>query len=159
MNNRLAMLFVLLASISVVAQSQASHAGSVQFQNPPDVATPTGYSHSAIVTGGKMIFVAGQVGLDKKGQMVSKDDFRAQALQAFTNMKAVLAAAGATPANILKLNYYVVGLNRERLTALREVRDQFIDKAHPPASTLAGVQALFREDCLVEIEAVAVVPQ
>jgi enamine deaminase RidA (YjgF/YER057c/UK114 family) len=52
----------------------------------------------------------------------------------------------------------VVGLNHDKLVALREVRDQYIDKEHPPASTLAGVAALFREDAMLEVEAVAVVP-
>jgi enamine deaminase RidA (YjgF/YER057c/UK114 family) len=58
----------------------------------------------------------------------------------------------------VKLNYYVVGLNTDRLKSLRAVRDQYIDVQHPPVSTLAGVKDLFREECLIEIEAVAVVP-
>jgi len=117
-----------------------------------------GYSHAAVVTGGKMIFISGQVGLNKAGEIVSKDDFRAQTTQAFANIKSVLATAGATPNNIIKLNYYVVGMSKEKLQILRAVRDTYIDTAHPPASTLAGVQSLFRDDCLIEIEAVAVVP-
>ncbi len=68
------------------------------------------------------------------------------------------AAAGATPENLVKLNYFVVGLNHDRLLALREVRAQFISKEHPPTSTLVGVQSLFRDDCLIEIEGVAVIP-
>ena len=46
----------------------------------------------------------------------------------------------------------------DRLVAIRSVRDQFINKEHPPTSTLAGVQALFRDDAAIEIEAVAVIP-
>ena len=90
--------------------------------------------------------------------MVGKEDFRAQATQVFVNLRAALAAAGANSKDVVKLNYYVVGLNHDKLVALREVRDQFIDKEHPPASTLAGVQALFREDAMLEVEAVAVLP-
>jgi enamine deaminase RidA (YjgF/YER057c/UK114 family) len=105
-----------------------------------------------------MIFLSGQVGLDKQGEMVGKDDFRAQAMQVFANLRAALAAAGAAPKDVVKLNYYVVGLNHDKLVALRTVRDQFIDKEHAPASTLAGVQALFREDAMLEVEAVAVLP-
>ena len=78
--------------------------------------------------------------------------------QAFENIKTVLAAAALTPANITKLNYYVVGLDDTKLKVLRDVRDHYINTAEPPASTLAGVQALFRSDCLIEIEAVAVAP-
>jgi enamine deaminase RidA (YjgF/YER057c/UK114 family) len=98
------------------------------------------------------------VGLNKQGEMVGKTDFRAQAAQVFTNLGAALAAAGATPKDVVKLNYYVVGLNHDKLVALREVRDQFIDKEHAPASTLAGVAALFREDAMIEVEAVAMLP-
>ena len=105
-----------------------------------------------------MVFLSGQVGLDKRGEMVGKEDFHAQVAQAFANLKSALAAAGGTPNDLIKLNYYVVGLNHDKLVAIRDVRDQLVNKEHPPASTLAGVQALFREDALVEIEAVAVIP-
>ena len=64
----------------------------------------------------------------------------------------------ARPADLIKINYLVVGLNHEKLIALREARDSVIDKEHPPASTLAGVQALFRDDAQLEIEAEAVIP-
>ena len=130
----------------------------VDFRNSPEISSPAGYSHAVVVSGGKMIFLAGQVGLNKHGEMVGREDFRAQAAQVFTNLRAALAAAGATSKDVVKLNYYVVGLNHDKLLALRDVRDQFIDKEHPPVSTLAGVQALFREDAMVEVEAVAVIP-
>ena len=150
--------FVLAAGAGAVAQKKAPAGVAVRFQNAPELTTPPGYSHAVIVEHGKIVFIAGQVGLNKEGQMVGTNDFRAQAAQALTNLKAVLAAAGAKPENIIKLNYYVVGLSRDKLTALRELRDEMIDKAHPPASTLVGVQALFREEAQVEIEAVAVIP-
>jgi hypothetical protein len=86
------------------------------------------------------------------------NDFAAQAKQTFANLEVALAAAGAKPANLIKINYFVVGLNHEKLVALREARDSVIDNDHPPASTLAGVQALFRDDVQIEIEAEAVIP-
>ena len=137
---------------------QTSRKAQVTFNNSPEIASPGGYSHAIVVNGGKMIFLSGQVGLNKQGDMVGKEDFRAQAAQVFVNLRAALAAAGATPKDVVKLNYYVVGLNHDRLVALREVRDQFIDKEHPPASTLAGVAALLREDAMLEMEAVAALP-
>jgi 2-iminobutanoate/2-iminopropanoate deaminase len=150
---------LLLLPISTIdAQKNQNTSGPVHFVTARDLAPAPGYSHAAVVSGGKTIFLSGQVGLNQAGEIVSRDDFRAQATQAFTNLKAVLAAAGARPENLVKLNYYVVGLNQDRLLTLREVRNRFIDQEHPPASTLTGVQALFRDDCLVEIEAVAVVP-
>ena len=155
---RLWVIGCIVSSVFVSAQTKSAGKPAVQFKNSPDIAAPAGYSHAVVVSSGKMIFLSGQVGLDKQGNMVGKDDFGAQARQAFANLRSALAAAGATPDNLIKLNYYVVGLNHEKLVAIRDARDQLIDKEHPPASTLAGVQALFRDDAMIEIEAVAVVP-
>jgi 2-iminobutanoate/2-iminopropanoate deaminase len=151
---------ICIVASCVIALAQENSAGKthVEFRNSPEISSPAGYSHVAIVSSGKLVFISGQVGLDKQGGMVGKTDFRAQAAQAFSNLKSALAAAGATPNDVVKLNYYVVGLDPAKLLALRGVRDQFINKGHPPTSTLAGVLTLFREDALIEIEAVAVIP-
>jgi 2-iminobutanoate/2-iminopropanoate deaminase len=145
MNRFLAMTCALLGFLPVV------RAQSVEFKNPSELSKPNGYSQVEIVNHGRLVFVAGQVGMDKDGKMAN--DFAAQAKQAFANLKVALAAAGARPADLIKINYLVVGLNHEKLIALREARDSVIDKEHPPASTLAGVQALFRDDVQLEIEA------
>jgi 2-iminobutanoate/2-iminopropanoate deaminase len=128
----------------------------VQFKNPSDLSKPNGYTHVVIVNPGKLIFISGQVGVNKDGKISS--DFATQARQAFTNLQSALTAAGAAPSNLVKLNYYVVGLTHDKLLAIREARDRIIEKDHPPASTLAGVQALFRDDVQLEIEAEAVLP-
>jgi len=141
---------------AVLAFLTQLHAQNVQFKNPSELAKPAGYSHVVIVNRGKLAFISGQVGSDKDGKVSA--DFRMQARQAFVNLRAALTAAGAKPADLVKLNYYVVGLNHEKLLAIREERDQIIDKDNPPASTLAGVQALFGEDVQLEIEAEAVIP-
>jgi 2-iminobutanoate/2-iminopropanoate deaminase len=146
--------FFIIASIftlGAVAQAQ-----NVQFRNPTELSKPNGYTHVVIVNHGKLAFISGQVGLNSKGEISS--DFAAQAKQAFANLQTALAAAGAKPADLVKLNYYVVGLNHDKLAALRVVRDGVIDKQHPPASTLAGVQSLFRDDVQIEIDAEAVIP-
>lgn len=156
---RLLCALMLTTALGSAAFAQKAATPDVTFANSPGIPTPAGYSHAAVVSGGKMIFLSGQVAMNKQGEMVGKDDFRAQAAQVFANLKLALAAAGASPKDIVKLNYYVVGLTRDKLVALREVRDQYIDKTHPPASTLAGVQALFRDDAMLEVEAVAVVPK
>ena len=148
-----AILLLTVAIGSVVFSQTAKH---IEFRDSPEVKTPPGYSHAAVVSGGRLVFVSGQIGRDKQGKMPS--DFRGQAAGAFANLKAVLAAAGAKPGDVVKLNYYVVGLNHEKLLTLREVRDQWLEGRHPPASTLAGVQALAQEDIQVEIEAVAALP-
>jgi enamine deaminase RidA (YjgF/YER057c/UK114 family) len=152
----------ILGSLAVgtlaLAQNGSAARPNVQFKNSSDISSPAGYSHAVVVNGGKIVFLSGQVGLDKHGEMVGKDDFHAQVAQVFSNLRWALAAAGATPNDLVKLNYYVVGLNHDKLVAIRDVRDQMINKEHPPASTLAGVQTLFREDALIEVEAVAVIP-
>jgi enamine deaminase RidA (YjgF/YER057c/UK114 family) len=149
--------YVLLVACCVCLPA-LSWSQRAEFKNPQELSKPNGYSHVVVVNQGKLVFVSGQVGTNEKGELVNKDDFSAQAKQAFANLKSALNAAGATPKDLVKLNYYVVGLNHDKVLALRAVRDGFIDQAHPPASTLAGVQALFRDDVQIEIEAEAVIP-
>lgn len=122
----------------------------------PDLSTPRGYSH-VVSASGKMIFVAGQISVDKSGNMVGAGDLRAQTVQVLENVKAALAAAGATFADVVKQNTYVVNLNAEALPIIREVRSQFLPAENPPASTLVGVTALAMDGLLIEVEVVAVV--
>lgn len=147
---------VLFALVCSIFGGVAGHAQAVTFKNPPEMAKPNGYSQVVIVRHGTSILISGQVGLNSQGEMAS--DFPGQVKQAFGNIRTALTAVGATPAHLVKLNYYVVGLNHERLLAIRDARDNIIDKEHPPASTLVGVQTLFRDDALIEIEAEAVLP-
>jgi enamine deaminase RidA (YjgF/YER057c/UK114 family) len=79
----------------------------------------------------------------------------AQARQAFRNLGAVLQAAGASFADLVEPTYFVRGV--ESVAAIRAVRDQFVDVASPPASTLVEVSCLFMPELLIEIEAVATV--
>ena len=130
-----------------------------KFINPPTLAAPRGYSHVVTATGGKMVFIAGQIAFDTKGEIVGKGDLRAQATQAYANLKAALAAAGATTADVVKLNTYVVNFKSADLPVIREVRSQFFPQENLPASTLVGVQALAVEGLLIEIEAVAMVKE
>jgi enamine deaminase RidA (YjgF/YER057c/UK114 family) len=129
-----------------------------QFINPPTLSTPTGYTHVvAIEGGGKLIYISGQVSFDKNGTLVGKGDFNAQARQVHENLVAALAAAGAKPADVVKINSYVVNYKPEHRAALREIRGPIFGKDHPPASTLVGVQALALEDFLLEVEAIAAI--
>jgi enamine deaminase RidA (YjgF/YER057c/UK114 family) len=74
----------------------------------------------------------------------------------FKNLRAGLAAAGAGFDDVVKLTFYMVDV--KQLPVLREVRDEYLDTSRPPASTLVEVSGLFRDDVLLEIEAVAIVP-
>lgn len=127
-----------------------------EFLNPETLSKPGGYTHAVAVRGGRTVYIAGQVALNAQGELVGRGDLRAQLTQVFQNLKAALTAAGATPADIVKMNYYVVGYKPEQIGLIREVRNQFLPAQNRPASTLVGVDALFQEGVLVEIEAVAV---
>jgi reactive intermediate/imine deaminase len=103
---------------------------------------------------GHTIYVAGQVGRDTQGNIVGKSDIRAQATQAFENLKAVLAAAGASLSDVVKLMTYIVDL--KYYPELAEVRARYL-KPRSCASTLVVVKGLGSADYLLEIEAIAVV--
>lgn len=118
----------------------------------PGLPKPPGYSYAA--SAGDLVFFAGQVPVDAHGKIVGAGDFAAQARQAFANLKVALAAAGCSFGTVLRFNYYVVGLDKEKVLALRGVRDELLGEPRP-ASTLIGVAALFDPDALIEIEVVA----
>ncbi len=128
-----------------------------RFMNPTGVAASPAYTHAVEVSGGKTIFISGQVPLDEKGELVGRGDLREQTRKVFENLKRSLAAAGARFEDVVKTTYYVVGYRPQHLAAIREVRSEYLSPAHPPASTLVGVEALFLEGVLIEVEAIAVV--
>ena len=128
-----------------------------QFLNPPTLGKTYGWSQAVVAQGSRTVYVSGQVGINATGEVVGRGDLRQQAEQAWKNVQHALEAAGATFADVVKTNLYVVGLKPEHVPILRDVRAKFISGEHPPASTLVGVTALVGVDWLIEIEAVAVV--
>ena len=128
-----------------------------QFLNPPALNPTNGFTHVVTATGGKTIYVSGQVSVNERAEVVGKGDFRAQVEHTFENLKVALAAAGATFRDVVKITYFVVGLKAEHVPHVREVRRKYLDPDHPPASSLVGVAALVVPDWLIEIELVAVV--
>lgn len=126
-----------------------------QVINPPTVHKPLGaYSHSIAAEGGKIIAIAGQVGVDRDGNLVGRGDVREQTRQALRNMEEILKANGASFRDIIKFNVYLTDM-RDR-AAMNEARREFFGD-HSPAGTLVGVTSLAERDLLVEIEALAVV--
>lgn len=126
----------------------------IQLINPPSLPTIPGYSQVVTVAGGDLVFIAGQVSLDASGAVVGAGDFAAQATQTFHNLMDALEAAGTSASNLIKLTTFVTDMSQ--LATFRTVRDQFLDPAHLPASTLVQVSRLFRQEFLIEIEAIAV---
>jgi enamine deaminase RidA (YjgF/YER057c/UK114 family) len=148
----------ILAAVFFAALSLAPVAAQTEFVKPQGLAPGNGYSHVVVVNPGRLVYIAGQVARDKDGKLVGKGDLKAQATQVFENLKAAFAAAGATFDNAVKINIYVKDYKPEMVTILRDVRDAYINKNAPPASTLVGVTSLFQEDYLIEVEAVAALP-
>jgi enamine deaminase RidA (YjgF/YER057c/UK114 family) len=129
-----------------------------EFFSPATLPPPVGYSHVAKINKGTMIYLAGQVSSDASGKLVGEGDFGAQASQVFRNLKLGLEAAGATMADIVKMNVYIVAeVDHAEIPKLRAVRDSYVDAAKPPASTLLFVTRLARPGWLLEIEAVAAI--
>ena len=129
-----------------------------RFLNPDALAKPPGYTQAVEVTGpGRTIYIAGQLGLDRDGRLVGEPgDFRAQATQAFDNLKAALEAAGAGLEDVVKVNNYVVDI--KHLPILRDVRRGYFSADTPPASTTIAISELARDGALYEIDAIAVLP-
>jgi enamine deaminase RidA (YjgF/YER057c/UK114 family) len=125
---------------------------TTRFINPPTVSKPPGYTHVVEITGpGRIVYIAGQLGFDVSGKMAG--DFRGQTAQAFENLKNALAAVGAEFKDVVKINNYIVDIPTN-IAIFREVRDQYLNMAAPPASTAIGVPALARPGALFEIEAI-----
>ena len=133
-------------------------AANVRFINPKTLAKPPGYTYVVEATGpNRLIFIAGQLGLDLDNKLVgAPGDFRAQAIKAFENLKAALAAVGADIKDVVKINNYLVDMSH--IGAFREVRDQYMNMAAPPASTTVAISQLARPGALFEVEAIAVLP-
>jgi enamine deaminase RidA (YjgF/YER057c/UK114 family) len=138
---------------------RSNDAQAVRIFNPETMAKPTaGYSQVAVVNDGKIVYVAGQVALDRSGNLVGKDDFRAQVQQVFENLKSAVEAAGGDFKDVIKLNYYCSeNVDPSQLPVVREVRDKYVNTANPPTSTFVVVKRLVRPEWLIEVDAVAVV--
>ncbi len=124
----------------------------VQFINPATIHTPTGYSHVAKT--GNLVSIAGQLSIDKDGNVVGEGDIQAQTKQALSNLEEAVKAAGGAKEDIASIRVYMT--NRDDLEGMRQARGNFWEGT-PPASTLLFISGLVRPEFLIEIEALAVV--
>jgi enamine deaminase RidA (YjgF/YER057c/UK114 family) len=124
---------------------------------PPGWAKPRGYSNG-ISAKGTLVFVAGQIGWTADGRFET-DDFAGQFAQALRNVVAVCAEAGAQPAHIVRLAWFVTS-KREYLAAVKEIGAAYRDimGRHYPTMTVVEVTALIEDRAKIEIEATAVIP-
>jgi enamine deaminase RidA (YjgF/YER057c/UK114 family) len=125
---------------------------------PPTWVKPRGYSNGTAATG-RMVFVAGQVGWNARGEFETSD-FVAQARQALVNVVAVLAEAGARSEHIARMTWYIVDKD-EYLASARSLGVAYREVIgnHYPAMTAVQVAALVEAGAKVEIEATAVIPE
>jgi enamine deaminase RidA (YjgF/YER057c/UK114 family) len=145
----------LALAVSLSAPRVHAEDGRIRHVQPPALENNPRYSHAVVVESGPLVFVSGQIAHDAEGRLVGKGDMRAQARQAFENLKIALAAAGSDFAHVVRINAYLSDMNQ--LAAYRETRQEYFG-AFPaqPASTLVGVVRLADPDLLLEVEAVAV---
>lgn len=123
---------------------------------PADWPRPSGFSNGMLAEG-RVISVAGQIGWDPITAQFA-EGFAAQVEQALANIAAILAEARATPADIVRLTWFVTDIARYRAEA-RAIGPGYrrVMGRHFPPMSVIGVSALVEPDALVEIEATAVV--
>jgi enamine deaminase RidA (YjgF/YER057c/UK114 family) len=132
----------------------------LRFVQPDASSKQAGYSHVVEATvPGRIVYIAGQMGLDSDGNVVgAPGDFRAQATQAWENIRGGLASVGGGLEHIVKITQFLLHL-RAHQPLVREVRAKFFNPdLPPPPSTMVQVGAFTREGALYEVEAVAVLP-
>lgn len=124
-----------------------------KFISAPGVGGLEGFSQAVKV--GKRIYVSGQVGLDDAGTIVGPTDLAAQATQAFHNLQAVLLAAGATPEDVVHLDFYLVEPSESDLASVRQAGSVFFPAGAAPAGNVVGIASLPRPGLRIAIAAVA----
>jgi enamine deaminase RidA (YjgF/YER057c/UK114 family) len=139
--------------------SSGEGAGSVRFINPDSLIQNPAFTNVVVVEGNvKSVHIGGQDAVNASGEIVGKGDIVAQTEQILANVRAALAAGGAEPEHIIKWNIYVVeGQSLE--AGFAAFQNAWPEVPNPPAITGVFVSGLAHPDFLVEMDAVAVVPQ
>ncbi len=133
-------------------------AAEIVISNPQQLGKPLGpYSHIARVKAAEFVFIAGQVAVDKAGNVVGADDFDAQCAQTFANLAAALESVGAGWGNVVQFTTYLVhsqDIGKFMIYRSREFPRLFANGAYPP-NTLLIVDRLVQEALLIEVQAIA----
>ncbi|GHE88808.1 enamine deaminase RidA [Amycolatopsis deserti] len=125
--------------------------------DPDTLARPHGFAQVVVAQGSRIVVTSGQVGVDTDGKLVGSDH-RSQAQRAAENVYAAVAAAGGTPADIVRLMIYVVDPTEATLNDLYQGLAAAAREAGAgrTAMTLVGVTALSEPGWLVELDATAI---
>jgi len=126
--------------------------------NPPSLARPSGFSHGILITGGRLLFLAGQTASDASGQIVAPGDIVAQYEQVLQNLQTVVEAAGGTMQNIVKMTIFVSDRDdyHAHLKPLGKVHRAYFGNYYP-ATALFEISRFFQDEALIEIEGIAVI--
>jgi reactive intermediate/imine deaminase len=116
----------------------------------------TGGLYSQAVKANGLLFISGQVALDKEGNLVGNGDITLQTQQVMENLKATLEAAGCTFKDVIRISIFLANLDDR--PKFHDVRKRYFEQ-NLPASTLLVVKSLANKDFLVEVEAVAQLPR
>lgn len=134
--------------------------GEITRLNPAELHPTPGYHHVTVVEAGRTAYLAGQVPLDRAGDLVGAGDLDAQVDQVAANSLTALVAVGARPDQVVRSVIYVVGDDRTALGAVwRRLNDSVIGQAFTTASTLLGVSRLGFPGQLVEVDLTAALDQ
>jgi enamine deaminase RidA (YjgF/YER057c/UK114 family) len=147
-----------LGNVNAGALAQGAP-GQLRFLNPPTSFKNPGFNHAVEAIGpGRIIYIAGQQGRDIDNKIVgAPGDFRAQAEQAFLNIKGALGVAGGGFEHVVKLCHYFIDL-QAHFRMMRDIRLKYFDPSRMPASTMIQVGALTDEKAIYEVDVVAVLP-
>ena len=130
----------------------------ISILNPPALGKPLGsYSQIARAKGGELVFIAGQVGVDRNGALVGDGGFEAQCGQTFANIAAALASVGGGWPNVVEFTTYLVhsqDIAKFAAWRVREFPGFFPNGAYPP-NTLLIIDRLVQESLLIEVKAIA----
>jgi len=140
---------LLLAVVATAAQR-------LERNNPQGLAKPAPGTYTHVVKAGKMLFIAGQTGVDASGRVVGPG-MKEQTEQVFANLAAALKAHGADFSHVAKTTTFVTSIAEFRSPEVAAVRAKYLG-AHAPANTLVQIQQLADPVYKVEIEAIAVLP-
>lgn len=130
------------------------HNERVKFINPETMPATFGYTNVVEVRNARTIYVSGQVAINKAGQVVGVGDLALQTKQVFENIKSALEAAGVNFNDVVKLTFFLTDISQMQI--VRDIRDQYVNTANPPASSAVEIRKLIRDELLIEIEAIAV---
>ena len=130
---------------------------SLTFINPESLGAPRGYSNGVLTeAGGRLLFIAGQIGWDEQ-QKIGSADIVEQFDRALANVVAVVTEAGGRPEQIARLIIYVTDKNEYR-SRMKEIGERYRARMgkHFPAMVLVEVKSLLEDDAKLEIEGIAV---